>query len=470
MSYNRFVEEMLQNSKRLSDAIEGWDGKYREAIPCRVEEFNGWIDPWNPLYNDENYAAKTKYGKKIAFPMFYEALHDTIGMPAIDPKAGYTVCQYCGEDHEIYKPVYPGEKYKIVHRPTTFHDLKDVDTTIPEELKGWKSDQPVFSYVEVDMDVLDEKDELVAKFKHLNDCLVVPELPKPENGADFKDHYYTDEDHAYIDSVIAGEKIQGSTRRYFEDVKIGDKLEPTTLGPMTLSNVITYFGMRHEMPYVTMRRYKEICNPGQMIRDPQNADQCFFLWHYNEWAAANFGSPRNFMYGNSARMEIARMISNWMGDDGEITEFKWRHLTLTMVGDTRITRGRVIGKKVVNGEGYVLIDAFLDNMCRGYVSEAAVAWVKLPMRNSNVQDMYDVPEEDNPFTPGKRVRFKQRTQDFLPSIGFPLAGKTGTVMRAHVPWQLDYMDVKGYVSVLCDDPIPTGRRLVINKKDLELID
>jgi hypothetical protein len=65
-----------------------------------------------------------------------------------------------------------------------------------------------------------------------------------------------------------------------------------------------------------------------------------------------------------------------MGDDGLMRRFKFRHMNRTHIGDTVIGRGKVINKRVEDGEYLVDLALWLENI-RGYVTEPGVATVSL---------------------------------------------------------------------------------------------
>jgi len=73
---------------------------------------------------------------------------------------------------------------------------------------------------------------------------------------------------------------------------------------------------------------------------------------------------------------MARLVTNWMGDDGFICKFSWRHVWRAPIGDAAIINGKVTKKYVENGEHLVDISVWCLDL-RGCIPDMAVATVKL---------------------------------------------------------------------------------------------
>ncbi|OGO20373.1 MAG: hypothetical protein A2144_11275 [Chloroflexi bacterium RBG_16_50_9] len=46
-------------------------------------------DCWNPLWQDDNYALKTRWGGIIAPPMYQDCIKPVPALPAVPPSVGY---------------------------------------------------------------------------------------------------------------------------------------------------------------------------------------------------------------------------------------------------------------------------------------------------------------------------------------------------------------------------------------------
>ena len=86
---------------------------------------------------------------------------------------------------------------------------------------------------------------------------------------------------------------------------------------------------------------------------------------------------------------MCRLITNWMGDDGFVCKFSWRHVWRTPVGDALLINGRVTKKYVANGEHLVDISAWCLNL-RGTITDMATATVKLISKEDKYPDVKTV--------------------------------------------------------------------------------
>ena len=81
---------------------------------------------------------------------------------------------------------------------------------------------------------------------------------------------------------------------------------------------------------------------------------------------------------------MGRLVTNWMGDDGFLRKFDWRHMTQSAVGDTLIGRGKVTNKRVEDSEHLVDLRVWLEDI-RGYVTEASIVTVSLCSKEAPYQ-------------------------------------------------------------------------------------
>ena len=385
--YNAYLQKMIDETAAKIEAMNGFEAP-QLAEPIRVHDFNHYANPWDPLYNDAEYAAKTRFGKIPAFPSFFEFICSSVHMPSLDPRGGFCFGMYAGENFELFKPMFPGETYKVFHKPSAMTDITELVKDMKQEYLDWPKEIPIFSWKEQDIQVFDSKDELVANFQHLGDLTIfdaqVDNVKKAE-ALPFKQHYYTEEEWEFIHSIMDGEIIRGALPRYWEDVNVGDKITPATVGPTTIFDMIGHFAncaVKDEKP-ATPLRYEREHNPAAFGHDPitNNYAHPIGMHLYDAERAKGGGMPHYFHFGNYGRNCLMRMITNWMGDDGDIRKFTWRHMKMTPTGDCLIAYGKVIDKRIENGEPIVEIDMWLENMCRGNISEGGRVTVKLPTKN-----------------------------------------------------------------------------------------
>ena len=150
-----------------------------------------------------------------------------------------------------------------------------------------------------------------------------------------------------------------------------------SVGPTTVWDMITFFAGIQELPLFPSREMRKRAPELFFFIDPATGvSHADVEWHFIDGNARFRGQRHAFHFGNFARQTMARLVSNWMGDDGFLKGFKWRHLARTAIGDSLIGRGKVVNKYKENGEHLVDLEVYLENL-RGNITEAAVATISL---------------------------------------------------------------------------------------------
>jgi acyl dehydratase len=122
----------LKKIDELLSVMEQWVGKEERMPPCEVEKGTMMKIPWavgdpNPLWRDEAYARKTRYGGLIASPYFVEWLRFRIrsdygraprpvtrDLPQDLPGEPENIVG--GEEVEYFQPIRPGDTIHITSR------------------------------------------------------------------------------------------------------------------------------------------------------------------------------------------------------------------------------------------------------------------------------------------------------------------------------------------------------------------
>lgn len=368
--YSEDEKKMLADFNAEADKIPGWADPPIKPVATE-ESINSMalaVDCWNPLWNDQAYAAGTRWGSIIA-PPFYEERF-SFHMLNIRPTAevGIPTHTYIGDDIEIFKPIHVGDSIKVWRRRPKLIDTTDADG------KGTRR----FRFLAIDLDHINQRDEIVSTFKTYIEYDILSE-PQSQAGS-MPEYRYTNEELEMIERIENEEEIRGSDIRYWEDVKTGEDIKPVILGPTTLWDLIVLvsgIGRPCGSPLPIREMRKRL--PGEIMpeRDPvTGVSHAMVEVHYSQGVTEMAGNPRPFHYGVQARQLMARLVTNWMGNDGFIRKFNWRHFSRTPVGDTIIGRGRVVNKHIKNGKHSVDIAVCLENL-RGNITEAAMVTVEL---------------------------------------------------------------------------------------------
>jgi acyl dehydratase len=373
--YTKAEEEMIAAADKVADTLVGW-GEFpnRVATVESMKNFALMADQWNPLWRDEDYAARTRWGSIIAVPT-YQGNFASMPPPfEAPPELGYQYFWWIGEDWEFFKPVRPGDSLRVWRRHPQTKDVTPLDGKGPR----------TFGRLLQDHDHINQNDELVSRIKFYEQRSFLPGAPKPYS---MPEYGYTKEEVELIIRTIREEEVRGAKIWYWEDVSVGEETKPVVLGP---TNIQTVFAVYGAMGTIT----REALLADQLaayIRDPLVPCSTAYVFlkdaatgllythatgHYSDRAAQAGGDPIAYLAGVSSKFNMLRAVTNWMGDDGFVRKFNWRHVHRIPVGDTIIGRGKVINKRVENGEHLVDFVVWGRDM-RGHVTEAATATVSL---------------------------------------------------------------------------------------------
>jgi acyl dehydratase len=157
----------------LTEEIAPFIGKSIGTVACEVEKgsikrFADAVGETNPLYWDEEYAAKSKYGSIIAPPGFFgwpiklprgmtfqrptdisDPPEATEGMRAALAKAGYWRVVDGGIDYEFFLPVHAGDVLSA--------------KSIIKEVREREGKTGKMAFVIIETSYYNQKNELVAK-------------------------------------------------------------------------------------------------------------------------------------------------------------------------------------------------------------------------------------------------------------------------------------------------------------------
>jgi acyl dehydratase len=361
--YTQPIKKMLEDTNRAADKMVGWVKlANRAASEESIKNYGLSQDPFNPLWHDDNYAADARWGGIIAAPFYQYSFGAPMFVMEVTPDCGFLQTLYIGEDWEFFRPVRPGDSFRVYRRRPQIKDVTTLDGKGPY----------IFALQVHDLEHINQKDELVDTMKLYTQASIYPE--SPEKLYAMPEYIYTKEELAYLDRIAEEEEVRGANPRYWEDVNVGDELKPVVLGPTTI--VDNMGGGGSGRGSLTRRqRIKEA--PWRFILDPvTGVYHEDFERHVSDRIAQIMGDPRAFHAGALARTLMSRLATNWMGDDGFLRKYSWRHMVRSAIGDTLIGRGKVTNKRVENGEYLVDLKVYLEDI-RGNITEASRITVSL---------------------------------------------------------------------------------------------
>lgn len=335
-----------------------------------IRHFAWGIGDANPLWSDEEYAKKTRYGCLIAPPCILYAMdkgasgHLGGGLPGIQ-------AMFAGTDWEWFLPI------RVNDRIIATGHLADVIEK-PSEFSA-KTIIQVFESA-----FTNQHDELVCKAKMW--AVRTERHTAREKGkyATITRHRYTDEELKAIEADYDREEIRGANPRYWEDVQIGEELTPVVKGPLTVTDIICFkigwggspFVRAHGLALAWRRSHLGVEVPNSL-----NVPDVPERVHWEDELAQAVGVPAAYDYGPQRISWLSHLLTNWIGDDGFLKRLYAEVRRFNLVGDTTWCKGKVTRKYIENNEHLVDIECWGENQ-RGDITMPGQATVLLPSRNT----------------------------------------------------------------------------------------
>jgi acyl dehydratase len=349
-----------------------WDGVRHFAF--------GYGDD-NPLYCDPSYAAGSRWGSLVAPPTFLYTMGEDAapkpdpGVKALlkgDPFAGLGSYQAVME-FEWWRPLRLGDRCRVLQT--------QVGVQPKRSSFGGRT-----AHVTQDYLYTNGRGEMHAVRRG---TWINAERHTSKNRAKerLEQQPYTSEQIAEIDLAYAAETRRGAEPRYWEDVEIGEPVQPRVKGPLTTTDVIVWhlgWGMQLTPPGVFriaagIRRKAPGLYPPNGLNIPDTVQRL----HWESARATELGLPNSYDYGGMRETWLCHLLTDWIGDDGWLWKLRCEHRKFNYLGDTTWVRGEVVGKQLVDGRGEVRVAVRCENQ-RGEVTTPGTAVVLLPTRDRAV--------------------------------------------------------------------------------------
>lgn len=339
----------------------------------------------NPLYCDLDYAAGTRWGGLIAPPNF----HYTMGEDAAperdaetrallkgDPLAGLGSYQAVME-YEWWQPLRLGDRCKVLQA--------QVGVVEKASRFGGRTAHLTHAFIYANgrggLHAVRRGTWVHAERSATKERKTETLVQRP----------YTVEDLARIDAAYEAETRRGAKPRYFEDVVVGDAIQPRVKGPLTTTDVVVWhmgWGMQLTPPGAFKIAYdirKKI--PGMYPANNLNIPDTVQRLHWEPERAQELGLPTSYDYGAMRETWIIHALTDWMGDDAWLWKLRCEHRKFNYIGDTTWIYGRVTAKERIDGHNAVHLEVWCENQ-HGVVTTPATATVLLPTHDAPV----DLPE------------------------------------------------------------------------------
>jgi len=269
-----------------------------------IQKFTESIGEQNPLFYDEEYARGTRYGGIIAPPTFCRTFN--FGeIPGLDRHRKFMV--HGEQKYTYFKPLRPGD---IVYCKSCLTDIQE---------KEGKSGRMVF--IELEQEGRDASGELYFSSRRVG----VIRMAAVERDASRKKS---------IEPVASARpEFKAVPGPKFNQVEVGDLIGPLEMPPVTRVQLVKYAGASGDF------------NPIHTVED----------------VAQEMGLNGVIAHGMLTMALLGRMITNWMGLEGNLVNWGVRFSAMVRPGDVITCRGVITGKDPEGNGGVVNCEAWGEN-------------------------------------------------------------------------------------------------------------
>jgi len=368
--HGKITEEGLARIRaRIGKGFPGRRPWRTEATRDAIYHLALAIGDLNPLYLDEEYAKKTRWGTLLAPPIIVQSM-DTLravghsGLPEGLPGV-HSI--WTGSLYEWERPVFLGDRIRadcylkeVVERDSNFGGGRGVYQT--------------YEAVYYDQDG--------KRVGLRNDTWIRIEraaTKETKKYGETKLAKWTPEDiRRFMDEYRAEKR---TTERYWDDVKVGDPLNTIIKGPLTPTAEIafeSYFGIYLVGNKVAANLYEK--HPALMVPNEQGVPEPPQRVHWDNHFTQNLlGLPGAYDLGPERCSWLIQGMTDWIGDNGFLSRIEARYRKFNYMGDVTWVKGRVTDKFERAGKAYVRCELECVNH-RDEVTATAVAEAELPHR------------------------------------------------------------------------------------------
>jgi acyl dehydratase len=320
-----------------------------EATRDNIKNFADAIGDANPLWINEAYATKSRFGGITAPPTFlYNVNHGSapaLAPPGRPPRLDLALL-YAGAELEFFHPIYLGDKFTVKGKSTGI------------EKKQSRSLGPML-FANGEAYYYNQRWELLGVIRTTTCRFIPPQRQavrfdrKPRPGVEVKSP----------DLLAFERQRRGSVPRFWEDVAVGSGMTPPLeKGLLTMMEIIR-FGL-----FVSPQ-------PRRIERKRERVEIGFSREAMQKRAGLEDASD----YGPQRVCWLGQFVTDWMGDDGTLKKLSSQIRHPSIMGDTNIVKGTVKAKRIEGGEHLVDCEIWVENQA-GLVTAPGLATVALPSR------------------------------------------------------------------------------------------
>jgi len=371
--YGQITEEGLDQLRRRIGVEHRIEQPFlRFANSDSIRHVARAIGDTNPLWIDPAHAAVGPYGRPVAPP----ALLYGVTWGSWDMRRGEGLPGVHGlhsrDKWTYYLPILDGDEIYATKKLIGL-----------EEKSGSYAGRSIIQTRE--FAYFNQREEKVARC--LMSAFRVERHAGKEGGkyASIEKARYTEAEIQRIDDAIAAEIVRGDTPRFWEDVNIGETLQPIVRGPLTVADMIAWM-MGIGSPHIRSGQYwldYRRQSPKVAVRDPEsNIFQAVERVHWDPFMAAEIGMPAPYDYGSQRGAWATHLMTNWAGDAGRVVDVDVQYRGMNFLGDTVWIGGKVLDRWSGQQTGIGYVETSIEGITqRGDNIMPGKAIVALPTRH-----------------------------------------------------------------------------------------
>ena len=328
----------------------------------------------NPLYCSDDYGAATRWGAQIAPPMIPIAMNRPLyGDPPAErlkrPSFRGIHVFVSGSRWNWYRPLLDGDE---------LYSFGGTESVV-EKKSEFAERSVLVTYAKV---MMNQRGEIVAISRTL--AIHTERKTAREKGkySTIEPATYTEDDLEKLDAIYAAEQVRGREPRWWEDVNVGDQLQPMAKGPLTETDMIVFhaggYGFIPYEPCANRIAYqnRQRIAPFYVKNEYGIPDVAQRVHWDSAWAQA-IGNPMAYDYGVMRDCHLSHFMTDWMGDDGWLVAQSSEIRKFNYIGDSHVFTGEVVDKRIEDGRCVVDIEMRGTNQ-RDVVTCPGHATVALP--------------------------------------------------------------------------------------------
>jgi acyl dehydratase len=343
----------------------------------------------NPLYNEEEYAAQSRWGAAVAPPGFEwsmgidqaRAVPDELNTRTHRALRGVQL-YHSGAEYSYFNPIRAGTRlYKSEYVADVTEKQSRFATNsviVNNETYWWDQNERVSVkssrwFVHAERRSVADKDETDSATE-----------VKPEE----QSSHYTDAQLAEIEAAYDQEYLRGKDTLYIEDVTVGQVLPRMVKGPLTITDMInfhmgggwlTYGNPPYRLAYENRKRLR-----GFYSRNEFNAWDTLQRAHWDLNLARSVGVRHLYDIGPMRFVMLCHYLTNFAGDDAWVHRIRYELRAFNYVGDTTWITGLVSAVRVDPMLGPLIELDITGTNQRGQANISATATVLVASRKSGL--------------------------------------------------------------------------------------